>query len=39
MHYAIKAGILTHEIDLGSLVDRRFIPEHIAAANITADAD
>ncbi len=39
MHYAIKAGILTHEIDLGSLVDRRFIPEHIAAANITADVN
>ncbi|HTJ44016.1 MAG TPA: ABC transporter substrate-binding protein [Kofleriaceae bacterium] len=36
MHYAIKAGILHGEIDLGKLVDRRFIPDHIEAAKITA---
>ncbi|MDB4959522.1 MAG: ssuA [Myxococcales bacterium] len=36
MHYAIKAGILRREIDLGNIVDRRFIPDHIAPANITA---
>jgi NitT/TauT family transport system substrate-binding protein len=34
-HYAIKAGILKHEIALGDLVDRRFIPDTIAPANIT----
>jgi NitT/TauT family transport system substrate-binding protein len=36
MHYAIKAGILKQELELGSIVDRRFIPEHINAATITA---
>jgi NitT/TauT family transport system substrate-binding protein len=35
MHYAIKAGILHHEIDLGELLDRRFIPDHIEPARIT----
>jgi NitT/TauT family transport system substrate-binding protein len=35
MHYAIKAGILQHEIDLSRLVDRRFIPDHIEPAQIT----
>jgi len=39
MRYAIQAGILTHPIDLGSLVDRRFIPEHIEAAKISIGAD
>jgi NitT/TauT family transport system substrate-binding protein len=39
MHYAIRAGILTQAIDLDSLVDRRFIPEHIEPANITTGAD
>jgi NitT/TauT family transport system substrate-binding protein len=34
MHYAIKAGILHHEIDLGQLVDRRFIPDKIEPARI-----
>jgi NitT/TauT family transport system substrate-binding protein len=34
MHYAIKAGILKHEIALGDLVDRRFIPDTIAPADI-----
>ena len=36
MHYAIKAGILHREIDLGNIVDRRFIPDHIDEAAITA---
>jgi NitT/TauT family transport system substrate-binding protein len=36
MHYAIKAGILHGPIDLGDIVDRRFIPEHIEPAQITA---
>jgi NitT/TauT family transport system substrate-binding protein len=36
-HYAIKAGILKHEIPLGDLVDRRFIPDHIEPARITAN--
>ncbi len=35
MHYAIKAGILQHEIDLSRLIDRRFIPDHIEAAQIS----
>ena len=35
MHYAIKAGILQHEIPLGDLIDRRFIPDHIEPAQIT----
>ena len=34
MHYAIKAGILHHEIALGDLIDRRFIPDVIEPANI-----
>jgi NitT/TauT family transport system substrate-binding protein len=34
MHYAIKAGLLRHEIPLGDLIDRRFIPDHINAAKI-----
>ncbi len=37
MKYAIKAGILKHEIEISDLVDRRFIPEHIEPANITAN--
>jgi len=37
MHYAIKAGILKHEIPLGDIVDRRFIPDHIDAARITSN--
>jgi len=39
MHYAIKAGILKHELDLGSIVDRRFIPEYIDATSITIKED
>jgi NitT/TauT family transport system substrate-binding protein len=39
MKYAIKAGILRKEIDLTDLVDRRFIPDHIEAANIVAPAN
>src|SRR5499427_7782489 len=35
MHYALKAGILHHEISLGDLLDRRFIPDKIQPANIT----
>jgi len=35
MKYAIKAGILHGEIPLADLVDRRFIPDHVGAANIT----
>jgi NitT/TauT family transport system substrate-binding protein len=34
MHYSIKAGLLKHELDLSSIVDRRFIPEHIDPAPI-----
>ena len=34
MRYAIKAGILDKPIDLGQLVDRRFIPERIEPAPI-----
>lgn len=37
MKYAIKAGILKHEIDISDLVDRRFIPDHIEPANISAN--
>jgi len=37
MHYAIKAGILRREIPLGDIVDRRFIPDHIEPAKLTAD--
>jgi NitT/TauT family transport system substrate-binding protein len=37
MHYAIKAGILKREIPLGDIVDRRFIPDTIAPAQITSD--
>jgi NitT/TauT family transport system substrate-binding protein len=37
MRYAIKAEILRREIDLGDLVDRRFIPDHIDPANITTE--
>jgi len=33
-HYAIKAGILKHEIPLGDLIDRRFIPDQILPAKI-----
>ena len=33
-HYAIKAGILKHEIPLGDLIDRRFIPDQILPATI-----
>jgi NitT/TauT family transport system substrate-binding protein len=35
MDVAIHAGILKHPIELGDLIDRRFIPEHIEPANIT----
>ena len=35
MHHAIKAGILRGEIDLGNIVDRRFIPDRIEPAQIT----
>jgi NitT/TauT family transport system substrate-binding protein len=35
MKYALKAGILRREIDLGDLVDRRFIPTDIEPAKIT----
>jgi len=34
--YAIKAGILEHEIPLDQLVDRQFIPEHIDNIEISA---
>jgi hypothetical protein len=34
MHYAIKAGILRKQIELHDLVDLRFFPEHIRAADI-----
>ena len=34
MKYAIKAGILDHEISLAALVDRRFIPARIGPASI-----
>jgi NitT/TauT family transport system substrate-binding protein len=34
MDVAIHAGILKRPIDLRDLIDRRFIPEHIEAANI-----
>jgi NitT/TauT family transport system substrate-binding protein len=37
MGYAIKAEILHGKIDLGDLVDRRFIPEHIQPAEIHAE--
>jgi NitT/TauT family transport system substrate-binding protein len=37
MKYAIKAGILKREIDISDLVDRRFIPDHIEAANISSN--
>lgn len=37
MRYAIKAGILKREIDISDLVDRRFIPDHIEPANISAN--
>jgi NitT/TauT family transport system substrate-binding protein len=36
MKYAVKAGILKKELDISDLVDRRFIPEHIEPANISA---
>ncbi len=36
MHYAVRAGVLRGEIELGDLIDRRFIPEHIEAARIDA---
>ncbi len=36
MKYAIKAGILKREIEISDLVDRRFIPDHIEAAKISA---
>jgi len=38
MRYAIKAGILHHEIDLSKLMDLRFIPDHIEPAKIDAAA-
>ena len=37
MTYAIKAGILKHEIDLHDLVDLRFIPDHSGAIQLTAE--
>jgi len=36
MKYALKAGILKKPIDLGDLVDRRFIPADIQPAMISA---
>jgi NitT/TauT family transport system substrate-binding protein len=38
MRYSIKAGLLTRELDLASIVDRRFIPAHISAAQIDVGA-
>jgi NitT/TauT family transport system substrate-binding protein len=35
MKYAIKAGILEHEINLEDLLDRRFIPETIQKIELT----
>ncbi len=35
MRYAIKAGLLEKEVDLNSLVDRRFIPANVTAARIS----
>jgi NitT/TauT family transport system substrate-binding protein len=35
MDVAIHAGILKHPIELGDLIDRRFIPEHVEPANIS----
>jgi NitT/TauT family transport system substrate-binding protein len=35
MDVAIRAGILKHPIELGDLIDRRFIPDHIEPANIS----
>jgi NitT/TauT family transport system substrate-binding protein len=37
MRYAIRAGILRGPIELGDLVDRRFIPERIEPIGITAE--
>lgn len=37
MQYAIRAGILHGPIDLGDLVDRRFIPDHIEPIGIAAE--
>lgn len=37
MHYAIRTGILRDPIDLGDLVDRRFIPEHIQPIGIATE--
>lgn len=37
MRYAIRAGILHGPIDLGDLVDRRFIPDHIQPIGIAAE--
>ena len=37
MRYAIRSGILRGPIDLGDLVDRRFIPEHIQPIGIAAE--
>ena len=34
VHYALKAKILHNSIDLGDLIDRRFIPETIHPAEI-----
>jgi NitT/TauT family transport system substrate-binding protein len=34
MHYALAAGILRRPIELGDLVDRRFIPDRIEPADI-----
>lgn len=34
MDTAIRAGILHHAIELGDLIDRRFIPEHIESRSI-----
>jgi NitT/TauT family transport system substrate-binding protein len=36
MKYAIKSGILQHEIDLDDLLDRQFIPDHIEKIELTA---
>jgi NitT/TauT family transport system substrate-binding protein len=37
MHYALRAKILRRSIDLGDLIDRRFIPQTILPAKIHAE--
>jgi NitT/TauT family transport system substrate-binding protein len=38
MRYALKAGLLEHEIDLRELLDLRFIPADVTAAKIQVSA-